>query len=48
MKTKSFPANLFNEDLIQHGHGQCETFAEKDRIELHLEHGILVLWPDGS
>lgn len=45
---KEFPALLLNSELVQHGYGPCETYAEPTMIELRLENGILTLWPDGT
>ena len=46
--TKTFPDALFNSELIQTGRGDhCETYAEKERIELVLEKGTLILYPNG-
>lgn len=45
---KTFPKTLFDEDLIQQGYGQCETFAENHVIELHLKNGVLILLPNGT
>jgi len=42
---KSFPEEMFKEELITHGAGPCETYAYQARIEMHLEHGVLVLLP---
>jgi len=47
-ESHKFPADLWGEELIQNGHGPCETLVSDDRIEMFLERGTLVLWSDGT
>ena len=45
-ESHKFPAEMWSEELIQNGHGPCETNASDYLIELFLEHGTLVLYAD--